>query len=133
MSDYLFVYGTLQTGLAPAEIAHVVEALKPVADATVPGLLYDLGEYPGAILDPSSKQTISGMVLQLPDDPRILAQIDQYEGFDPSSSDTSLFVRILESVVLESGRKLECWIYVYNRDPGAASVLENGRFPDPRR
>jgi gamma-glutamylcyclotransferase (GGCT)/AIG2-like uncharacterized protein YtfP len=132
MSDYLFVYGTLQAGFAPPEIAHVVEALKPVAKATVPGILYDLGEYPGAILDPSSKQTVSGMVLQLPDDARVLALIDKYEGFNPNSPEASQFVRVLENVALESGRQLECWTYVYNRDPESAPILQDGRFPTRR-
>ena len=133
MCDYLFVYGTLQTDFAPREIAQSLEALKLVGSATLPGLLYDLGEYPGAVLDPSSKETISGIVLQLPDNSRVLAEIDQYEEFDLRSPETSLFVRVLENVVLDSGRRLECWIYIYNRDPMAAPVLEGGKFPHRRR
>jgi gamma-glutamylcyclotransferase (GGCT)/AIG2-like uncharacterized protein YtfP len=133
MSSNLFVYGTLQTGLAPYEIAREVEKLKHVANATARGVLYDLGEYPGAILNESSEKTISGMVLQLPDDPRVLAQIDRYEGFDPGSPETSPFVRVLETVVLDSGRKLECWIYVYNRDPESAPLVHDGKFTRPRR
>lgn len=133
MSDYLFVYGTLQTGLAPREIAHAVEALKHVANATVPGLLFDLGHYPGAILNASSEQTISGIVLQLPEDPHVLAQLDQYEEFDPNSPETSQFLRVRETAVLESGRELDCWIYVYNRDPGSAPLLRDGRFTNRPR
>lgn len=128
MCDYLFAYGTLQTGLAPPEIAHAIEALRPVGNATVPGLLYDLGAYPGAVLDPSSNRIISGIVLQLPQDSRVLAEIDQYEEFDPGSPETSPFVRIPENVTLDSGRRLKCWIYIYNRDPMAAPVLEDGNF-----
>jgi gamma-glutamylcyclotransferase (GGCT)/AIG2-like uncharacterized protein YtfP len=133
MSNYLFAYGTLQTGLAPRKIAHAVDALKHVANATVPGILYNLGEYPGAILNRSSRHTICGVVLQLPDDPRVLAQIDQYEGFDPDLPDTSPFVRVLETVALESGRNLQCWIYVYNRAPGSAPILPDGKFTNRPR
>jgi len=129
MSDYLFVYGTLQTGHAPDEIAHAVETLQHVGSAFVRGVLYDLGEYPGAVLDPSSKQKISGMVLQLPEDANVLRQLDEYEGFDPNAPDESLFVRVLQEVVMESGRTLRCWVYVYNRDPGSSPVLTHGKYP----
>ena len=83
MRDHLFVYGTLKAGLAPSEMSLIVEKLRPIANATVRGLLYDLGEYPGAILNPDSERNITGLVLELPDDPDVLVQLDQYEQFDP--------------------------------------------------
>ena len=129
MSDHLFVYGTLLAGLGPPDITHAVERLKPVGPATVRGILYDLGRYPGAVLNSCSEQTISGAVLELPGDPRVLAQLDRYEEFDPAAPETSQFLRVRETVTLESGRELECWIYVYNRDPGSAPILAEGRFP----
>jgi len=129
MTDHLFVYGTLQAGLVPAEIAHAAETLKPVGRAAVRGTLYDFGHYPGAVLDPSSARMISGIVLRLPDDPSLLALLDRYEEFDPAAPETSQFLRVRETVTLESGGKLECWIYVYNRDPGSAPVIAEGRFP----
>jgi gamma-glutamylcyclotransferase (GGCT)/AIG2-like uncharacterized protein YtfP len=132
MSDHLFVYGTLQAGLGPPEIAHAVERLKPVGRATVRGVLYDFGHYPGAVLDPSSERAISGMVLQLPADPSLLALLDKYEEFDSAAPETSQFLRVRETITLESGRKLECWIYVYNRDTGSAPVLAQGRFSTSR-
>jgi len=132
MSDHLFVYGTLQAGLGPSEIAHGVKGLKHVGSATIPGILYDFGHYPGAVLDPSSERTISGVVLELPEDPVLLALLDQYEEFYPAARETSQFLRVRETVTLESGLEIECWIYVYNRDPGSAPVLAGGRFPASR-
>jgi len=129
MSDHLFVYGTLQAGLGPSQIAHGVERLNFVGRATVRGILYDFGHYPGAVLDPSSERIISGVVLQLPEDPSLLALLDQYEEFDPAAPESSQFLRVRETVRLESGGELKCWIYVYNRNPGSAPVLAEGRFP----
>jgi hypothetical protein len=60
MSDYLFVYGTLQPGVAPREIADAVEELKVIGNATVRGVLYDLGEFPGAVLNPESNIPFMG-------------------------------------------------------------------------
>jgi gamma-glutamylcyclotransferase (GGCT)/AIG2-like uncharacterized protein YtfP len=129
LSNHLFIYGTLKTGVVPPEVAHAVQKLKPVANATVHGFLYDLGAYPGAILNSGSAQTISGLVVQFPNDPTVLAQLDQYEEFDQDSPETSQFLRVRGIAVLESGRKIGCWIYVYNHDPGSAPLLKDGKFP----
>ena len=79
MSDFLFAYGTLQPGHAPAQIASAVEKLLPIGEAFVNGILYDLGGHPGAVLDPSSQHTIIGIVYQLPEDASVLAEFDVYE------------------------------------------------------
>jgi len=114
MSAYLFVYGTLLPAHAPADIAPVVSMLRPIGEGSVNGVLYDLGEYPGAVLDPSSSFQITGTVFQLPDDPSVLRALDAYEEFDPDTPGASLFLRVLQPVALTKGGTLQCWIYVYN-------------------
>ncbi len=134
MIDYLFTYGTLHPGHAPDEIAAAVKELRPVGRGFVHGALYDLGDYPGAVLDPSSAQRISGTVFRLPEDAEILRQIDEYEGFDPNAPERSLFLRTRHPVALETGRTLQCWVYVCNRKPEPARVLSHGVYPfGPRR
>ena len=116
---HLFVYGTLRPGHAPPGIAAQVARLREVGRGSVRGRTYDLGEYPGAVLDASSGTTIAGTVLALPDDLRVLAALDAYEGFDPTSPAQSLFVRVRTPVTLADGQTLECWMYVrgVNADP----------------
>jgi gamma-glutamylcyclotransferase (GGCT)/AIG2-like uncharacterized protein YtfP len=129
MSKFLFSYGTLLPQHAPKEMAAAVEKLRPAGDGVIYGDLYDLGEYPGAVLDPSSQsKPIYGKVFRLPDDENLLPEIDMYEGFDPSDSSGSLFVRELHPVPLTSGEVLQCWVYVYNRDPGTAPMIASGRY-----
>lgn len=128
MSEYLFVYGTLRPNLAPAEIADTVDQLRPVGSASVRGRLYDLGEYPGAILDASSETTISGEIFELPDDQTVLAALDEYEGFTPNDPEASLFVRVKCTVTLSDGRKLESWIYVYNQSPEQMPLVTSGDY-----
>ena len=50
MKDYLFAYGTLADDTAPKEIAAAMKRLKFAGEGFVFGRLYDIGEYPGAIL-----------------------------------------------------------------------------------
>lgn len=128
MTDYIFLYGTLLPEYAPAEIADTVRQLSRVTRAFVRGRLYDLGEYPGAILDPASETLIKGEIFELPDDKEALARLDSYEGFDPDEPASSLFARDKTSVTLREGGELQCWIYIYNRDPGSASLVETGNY-----
>lgn len=128
MSAYLFTYGTLQPGLAPADVAPLVEKLKPIGEGSVCGLLYDLGGHPGAIIDPSTDQKIKGLVLELPKDEDLLPALDAYEEFNPAAPERSPFLRILRPVELASGGTLDCWVYIYNRNPGSAPVIPDGRF-----
>ena len=128
MSDFLFAYGTLQPGHAPAQIASAVEKLPPIGEASVNGVLYDLGGHPGAVLDPSSQQRIIGIIYQLPEDTSVLAEFDAYEEFDPAAPESSPYLRVLHPVSLATGGTLQCWVYVYNRNPGSAPVIPGGKF-----
>jgi gamma-glutamylcyclotransferase (GGCT)/AIG2-like uncharacterized protein YtfP len=128
MSAYLFAYGTLQPGLAPADVAPLVEKLKPIGEGAVRGLLYDLGGHPGAIIDPSTDQKIKGLVLELPKDEDLLPALDAYEEFDPATPERSPFLRILRPVELASGGTLDCWVYIWNGNPASAPIIPCGRF-----
>lgn len=114
MPDYLFAYGTLQPGLAPAKIAETAAKLRPVSEGFICGELIQLDGYPGAVPNPDSKNRITGGVLELPDDESILRQLDEYEGYDSETPQTSEFVRVKQMVQLSDGGALECWIYRYN-------------------
>jgi gamma-glutamylcyclotransferase (GGCT)/AIG2-like uncharacterized protein YtfP len=128
MSEYLFSYGTLQPGLAPGEIAPSVSQMREVGKGVVRGTLYDLGDYPGAILDPLSELEILGTVYRLPLDEEVLRRIDAYEAYYPESPEKSLFLRMVCPVKFDKGRTLPCWIYVYNGSTAGAPILRNGQF-----
>ena len=128
MTEYLFTYGTLQPGMAPRAIAPTVDKLTPVGPGSVRGMLYNLGRYPGAILDAECEKLIFGTVYEIPEDAAILRRLDEYEGFDPDLLESSLFIRVQESVSLEDGRDLICWIYVYSGKPDSSRLIVDGRF-----
>lgn len=130
MSQHLFIYGTLRPGLAPDEVACAVSTLRAVGEGFVRGTLYDLGEYPGVVLNSSSSNRIYGTVFELPSDARVLNALDVYEGFNPEAVAKSLFVRVEQVVELADGRAVACWVYVYNLDPVGARVIAGGRYPE---
>jgi gamma-glutamylcyclotransferase (GGCT)/AIG2-like uncharacterized protein YtfP len=125
VSEYLFTYGTLRPGLAPAQIAAAVAKLRVIGLARVRGVLYDFGEYPGAVPDAGALTEIEGTVYELPEDAEVLRRLDAYEDFDPEAPESSLFVREMYTVKMDSGSAQKCWIYVYNRDPAGAKEISH--------
>ena len=126
--QYLFVYGTLLPGLAPAVIAEVVDRLRVVGHGTVPGRLYDLGAFPACAIDGVCGRLIHGVVLELPD-ADVLGRLDWYEGYAAhDEAGENLFVRTTCDVSLDDGQSVSAWVYVYNRDLSRARLIESGRY-----
>jgi gamma-glutamylcyclotransferase (GGCT)/AIG2-like uncharacterized protein YtfP len=128
VSRYIFLYGTLLPENAPGEIRLAVTKLRPYSRGSVRGTLFDFGEYPGAVIDDSSQKKIFGMVFRLPPSRGLLKELDRYEGFNPATPETSLFVRKLHPVELHNGRRIDCWVYEYNGKRGSAPVVTRGRY-----
>jgi gamma-glutamylcyclotransferase (GGCT)/AIG2-like uncharacterized protein YtfP len=128
MAEYLFVYGSLRHQLVPPDLKGLVLQLRRIGAAYTRGHLYDLGEYPGAILDAGCGRRIIGEVLELTDDESILSALDRYEGFDPDDPGAGLFVRTDCHVILENGEEIECWVYVYNGEISSAKLIESGDY-----
>ena len=132
MSHFLFAYGTLQPKKAPPEMREAVKALKPVAKGSVRGELYDLGQYPGAVFQNGTNGRVIGTVLRLPRrkdlNDHILRVLDDYEGVDPDNPKRGLFVRREMPVRTRNGRRLKCWVYEFNGDPGEGKLIPSGQF-----
>jgi gamma-glutamylcyclotransferase (GGCT)/AIG2-like uncharacterized protein YtfP len=115
MPGLLFIYGTLHPDRAPAEIADAARGLRHVGAGTILGKLYDLGEYPGVVLDAATGEAIRGEVFAIPD-AETLARLDRYEDYRPDDLGGSLFHRVQTIVTLDSGSSAVCWAYVYKRE-----------------
>jgi len=115
MPTVLFIYGTLHPDRAPREIAAAARRLQPIGPATIQARVYNLGEYPGAILDPTAPP-IPGKLFTIPDS-ETLAALDAYEDFRPNDPANSLFLRAETTATTPDGSRQPCWVYVYNREP----------------
>lgn len=124
--DHLFVYGSLRSSQAPPKLRELLAPLVRLGRATTPGVLYDLGPYPGAVFGGNSE--IIGEVLELPDESRLLAALDEYEGFDADDPQGSLYLRVRRTVILADGRPLECWAYSYNGDFTGRPMISSGDY-----
>jgi gamma-glutamylcyclotransferase (GGCT)/AIG2-like uncharacterized protein YtfP len=95
----VFVYGTLRRGGAGAMSIRFPDS-KFIAEAKVGGSLYDLGAYPGLLLD-ESNSLVSGEVYEVDDE--TLKRLDEFE----ASSD---YWRKQVEISLGGHRKV-CWTY----------------------
>jgi gamma-glutamylcyclotransferase (GGCT)/AIG2-like uncharacterized protein YtfP len=112
MEQLIFLYGTLRPGHAPPEIADAVSRLRQIGPGTIRGRLYNLGAYPGVVLDDGAAE-VPGQVFAVPDG-ETLTRMDAYEGYYPDNSAASLFLRVRVMVSLAGGASESCWVYIYN-------------------
>ena len=133
MPDYLFVYGTLRKALVDKttrELAALMKSLRFIGSGETCGQLYDLGQYPGAIVGENFATKICGEVYELNNPPKILATLDLYEGFIPGELDASTFARIKAPVTLSNGENIQCWLYVYNDWVATGKLVESGDYAE---
>ena len=114
---FVFVYGSLRRGNAGAMSVRFPNAVY-VAEGRVRGSLYDLGEYPGLVMD-GAVSFVTGEVYQVDDD--TLNRLDKFE----LTSDYSR-----KQVEVEHGlERTDCWIYVPDRVAeffGNYELIESG-------
>src|SRR6267143_82706 len=112
MSKHLvFVYGTLRRGGARA-MSTLFPNSKFIADAKVSGSLYDLGAYPGLLIN-ESNSLVTGEVYEVDDE--ILNQLDDIEA-------SSYYRRTQVEISLGANRKAS-WIYEPNPDAYSLRTL----------
>jgi gamma-glutamylcyclotransferase (GGCT)/AIG2-like uncharacterized protein YtfP len=129
---YLFVYGTLRKNLIGsldnAELMQIMRELKFVGTGFANGQLYDLGDYPGAILGENFDTKIFGEVYQLDDPKTTLEALDLYENFIPGELEASLFARVKTKIFMSDESEIEAWIYVYNSWVATGKLIESGDY-----
>ena len=107
----VFVYGTLRRGSARA-MSIRFPGSRFVADAQVRGSLYDLGAYPGLLLDDSNSLVV-GEVYEV--DNETLSKLDDFES-------SGHYWRKQVKISLGTQSK-KCWIYAPNPEAFARDTL----------
>ncbi len=139
MPDHLFVYGTLRAEGGHPMARRLRAAAKHVGKGSAPGLLYDFGNYPGAVFGPEKKYRVIGDVFALRAGPRLLADLDKYEGVAREDDEEAawpeaegMFHRIAVEVSLDQGGTVEAWAYGLKESP-RARLIGSGDFIADRR
>lgn len=121
----LFIYGTLLNHNNDFAV-YLKDHSHFFANGKVRGKLYDIGEYPGAVLD-DSDEYIYGVILQIDDPEVVFLEIDDYEGYGDEQPEPNEFIRILTEV--ETATEIvACYVYVYNLPVDGLQKIEGGRY-----
>ena len=99
-----------------------------IGDGIFRGKLYDIGHYPGAIPSSGISDFVRGDVYLLPDPGSVLEILDMFEGCVIDSSSRSEFCRKKANVLLESGRSVVAWVYIYNRATDGLREIPSGDY-----
>lgn len=100
---HVFVYGTLRAG-GSNDIRRFVPAPQRVGEASIAGVLYDLGDYPGLVLGGAA--WVRGEVYRIA--PKLEAALDRLEAV--ADDDSGLYIK-REVGVLVGRRALRCLVY----------------------
>lgn len=124
-AQLLVVYGTLRTGTGWRERIGVDGLVTPVGACTIRGSLYDLGWYPGLVLDGSGP--VAAEVVRL-EDPDALVLLDRFEGYDPDRPEESEYRRVRVDVAPgHSGARGErAWVYELDRPVDPEQRIDGG-------
>ncbi len=128
----VFVYGTLRRGF-PLHYHLEQSAPRFLGKGTIQARLYDLGEFPGALLSGNSADTVNGELYELTCAEEELRALDEVEEYDPERPEQSIFIRRTVEVQLEDGKRTEAWAYFLPGEPTRARPIPSGDYEEVRR
>ena len=125
-SQFLFVYGTL---LQPGNefAAYLNKHCKFIGDGRIRGRLYDIGQYPGAVIGNTEERYIHGSIFMMDDPETILKVVDDYEGIGELYNHPHEYIRELVDIFTDNG-DINCWIYLYNLPVAAYNEVTTGDY-----
>ncbi len=118
----LFIYGTLLPGQEPDRLKAVCARLNMRGRAVLRGNLYDLGEFPGLVLNDGGE--VHGVLAKVPGD--LWPVLDDYENCPGPGLDDGLFLRVIASAQMDDGTEVPCWVYVYGRSVAGRAEIASG-------
>lgn len=127
--DRLFVYGTLRRARDGSLHPLLINQVELIDSAYLPGKLYLVGSYPGAVLTPAySGAIVHGEIYRLLRPHWLLRQLDEYEECSAFFPKPHEYSREQAMVSLPDNRRLHAWFYNYQRDTGGLPQIKTGDY-----
>ncbi len=128
-NHFIFVYGSLLSGFRSPAYEYISRYFDLVSEATVKGLLFDMGDYPAAV--PSTEEHfITGELYRVKQPSELnwaLAQLDDYEGVLVEPHEHPLYKRVVVTVYTKDD-VTDAWIYWYNGDVSGRPAIPSGNL-----
>ena len=118
----LFVYGTLRRGL---RLHHHLQGAVYLGEARIAGSLYDIGTYPGLLVNPSPGW-VSGELFKV--DEEMIQSLDAVEEYNPEEPERSEYLRRVVTVWTPTGVPMKAVTYIFNRDVQGFVFIDAGDY-----
>lgn len=126
----LFVYGTLMSFAAGSpgamQRARLQREAQLLGSAKVCGRLYDLGDFPGLVLENGTGSIVHGELVRLDDAEAALAWLDHYEEISPGGNPSDLYRRVRTVATMAGGKLISCWVYELQDPANGLKLLPDG-------
>ncbi|MDB4626300.1 gamma-glutamylcyclotransferase [bacterium] len=128
--DYLFVYGTLMSGMNNSFAKKLTQSAFCLGQAFAHGLLFDYRqEYPCAVASIIRSDKIQGELYQMTEADTLLSDLDIYEDCRCKEPDRSLFIRCVVPVVSARNKKeIQAWMYFWNDSLDSLKEIPHGNY-----
>ncbi|MBD0832764.1 gamma-glutamylcyclotransferase family protein [Aestuariibaculum sediminum] len=126
--QYLFVYGTLLQDCNNEMSQFLQKHAEIVGHGYFCGKLYDVDEFPGAILSEDFSKKVYGNIYKLSNPELVFKVLDEYEGIGAEQTDLDLFKRVKVEAFTEAGHTLKTWVYIYNLPTNQLRLIPSGRY-----
>ncbi len=127
-TEYLFVYGLLRKGFGTDMSRFLEKNATWLGLGYVHGRLFDLGKYPGLVIDKKSEGRVKGDVY-LVRDPNVLKILDDFEGIGPGYTYPYEYSRVKGQIFLYD-KSVDGWLYEYAHELGAQREIASGDYAE---
>lgn len=117
--DAFAVYGLLRKGASGFARFGLETAFRPLGPCRIPGVIHDLGGYPGLV---NGEGEVAGELFAVTD-ASVIARLDAFEEFDPTSPESSRYLRVRLPLLTP---RQEAWVYVWNRPVTGFARVDSG-------
>ena len=128
--DYLFVYGTLMSGMNNPFAKKLRQSASCLGQAFAHGLLFDYRqEYPCAVASIIKSNKIHGELYLMIETNKLLSDLDIYEDCRCNEPGRSLFIRCLVPIVSARDEKeIQAWMYFWNHSLDSLNEIPHGNY-----
>lgn len=126
--EYLFVYGTLLKKITNEMSLFLAQNAEFYNKGYFFGRLYDLGEYPGAILSDNRGEKVFGNIFKLNDPQNVFSVLDDYEEVGEKYPFPNEYRREKVKVYSNCNEKMDAWIYLFNHSVENLTLISSGDY-----
>ena len=128
MTERLFVYGTLRKNAAHPMHRLLRRHARFESQATFPGRMFDLGDYPGVVPDSAGTHRVLGELYSFQAPALLLPALDRYEGCTDFNDPPQEFRRERHRVFPAGTSGTEAWIYIFNQPVDGLRLIPGGDY-----